>query len=64
MSGHSARCAAWAFVYEGFLRCGIEGSRDALMFGMLRHECRFLIRPRLNRYPTNGGPHGILTQAA
>lgn len=52
------------FVYEGFLRCGIEGSRDALMFGMLRDDCRFLARPRLNRYPMNGGPHGLHTQAA
>ncbi len=30
------------FVYEGFIRLGIEGSRDAYMFGMLPSECRFL----------------------
>jgi AraC-like DNA-binding protein len=30
------------FVYEGFLRMGVEGRRDALIFGMLREDCRFL----------------------
>jgi hypothetical protein len=30
------------FVYEGYLRLGVEGTRDALMFGMLRNDCRFL----------------------
>ena len=29
-------------IYEGFLRMGVEGNRDALMFGMLRSDCRFL----------------------
>jgi RimJ/RimL family protein N-acetyltransferase len=30
------------FVYEGFMRLGIEGTRDALMFGMLTDDCRWL----------------------
>lgn len=30
------------FVYEGFLRMGVEGNRDALIFGMLRDDCPFL----------------------
>lgn len=30
------------FVYEGFLRMGIEGRRDALVFGMLEGDCRWL----------------------
>ena len=30
------------FVYEGFLRLGVEGRRDAMIFGMLRADCRFL----------------------
>jgi RimJ/RimL family protein N-acetyltransferase len=30
------------FVYEGFLRMGIEGDRDALVFGMLEGDCRWL----------------------
>jgi hypothetical protein len=36
------------FVYEGFIRKGVEGHRDALMFGMLREDCRFLpgVRPQ------------------
>ncbi|MER8619169.1 GNAT family N-acetyltransferase [Mesorhizobium sp. M1409] len=51
------------FVYEGFLRMGVEGRRDALMFGMLAEDCRFLpgydpaqtsIRPT-----APGGHHGL-----
>jgi len=30
------------FVYEGFLRHGLDGDRDALIFGMLREDCRWL----------------------
>lgn len=30
------------FVYEGFLRKGVEGNRDALVFGMLIEDCPFL----------------------
>lgn len=30
------------FVYEGYLRCGIEGERDAYLFGMLAADCRYL----------------------
>jgi hypothetical protein len=30
------------FVYEGFCRLGINGTRDAYVFGMLRDDCRFL----------------------
>jgi RimJ/RimL family protein N-acetyltransferase len=30
------------FIYEGFCRCGIEGARDAYVFGMLPDDCRFL----------------------
>src|SRR5262245_11532437 len=32
------------FTYEGFLRLGIEGKWDGLIFGLLRHECRYLER--------------------
>jgi RimJ/RimL family protein N-acetyltransferase len=28
--------------YEGFLRRGLDGTRDALVFGMLREDCRYL----------------------
>jgi hypothetical protein len=28
--------------YEGYRRLGLEGTRDTLMFGMLKHECRYL----------------------
>jgi hypothetical protein len=30
------------FVYEGYCRRGIEGTRDALVFGMLPEDCPFL----------------------
>ena len=30
------------FVYEGFCRLGINGSRDAYTFGMLKDDCRYL----------------------
>jgi hypothetical protein len=30
------------FVYEGFRRMGVEGNRDAMMFGMLRGDCPWL----------------------
>lgn len=30
------------FVYEGFIRLGVEGTRDAMLFGMLAEDCRFL----------------------
>ena len=51
------------FVYEGFLRKGVEGNRDALMFGMLREDCRFLPghRPEQASVPpiSLGGFHGL-----
>jgi RimJ/RimL family protein N-acetyltransferase len=35
------------FVYEGMLRRGLDGWRDALVFGMLAQDCRWLkTRPR------------------
>ena len=40
------------FVYEGFLRKGLDGSRDALVFGMLREDCRWLrARPEPRQGP-------------
>ena len=30
------------FVYEGFRRCGLSGTRDVLTYGMLREDCKFL----------------------
>lgn len=51
------------FVYEGFLRMGVEGRRDALIFGMLREDCRYLpgFDPaRTSIKPSNfGGYHGL-----
>lgn len=52
------------FVYEGFLRKGVEGKRDALLFGMLREDCRFLpgqrAKPVRSPFPLTGDrPHGL-----
>lgn len=30
------------FVYEGFRRLGLEGSRDTLVYGMLKDDCKYL----------------------
>lgn len=49
------------FVYEGFKRNGIEGRRDALLFGMLREDCRFLPGHQPHPVPTFFGDvhHGL-----
>lgn len=52
------------FVYEGFLRKGVEGNRDALLFGMLAEDCPFLpgYNPALATVqpaPLLGGFHGL-----
>jgi len=53
------------FVYEGYKRMGIEGKRDALLFGMLRHDCRFLpgVKPRPvpSPFPFGGATHGLVS---
>jgi hypothetical protein len=30
------------FVYEGYRRMGLEGTRDVLCYGMLRGDCKYL----------------------
>jgi len=30
------------FVYEGYRRLGLEGTRDTLVYGMLRDDCKYL----------------------
>lgn len=42
------------FVYEGFLRHGLDGLRDALVYGMLPEDCIFLPGIRAARRSTNG----------
>lgn len=34
------------FRYEGYLRMGIDGRWDGMIFGMLRPECRWIRAPR------------------
>jgi hypothetical protein len=36
-------------VYEGFMRMAVEGHRDAMMFGMLRADCRYLQTAKIPR---------------
>lgn len=59
------QCRRMGFVYEGFKRLGIEGRRDALIFGMLRDDCRFLpgYHPAHVSAPPIplGGYHGLLS---
>lgn len=51
------------FVYEGFMRKGVEGRRDALLFGMLREDCRWLpgyrARPIQSFFPLGESRHGL-----
>ena len=50
------------FLYEGYMRLGVEGRRDAMLFGMLKHECRYLDYEPRHRAPVPrvdiGGFHG------
>ena len=43
------------FKYEGRMRLAVEGKHDALVFGMLKSDCRFLMERPVN---------GIVTLAA
>lgn len=43
------------FQYEGYLRMGVEGRWDGMIFGMLRHECRYLEK---------ASDHGQIAKAA
>jgi RimJ/RimL family protein N-acetyltransferase len=47
------RVRKMGFVYEGFLRKGLDGHRDALVFGMLQEDCRWL---RARPEPSSGPP--------
>lgn len=55
------------FVYEGFLRMGLEGKRDALIFGMLADDCLYLPGNKASvarRRPTHGEFNGFQPQAS
>lgn len=60
------QCRRMGFVYEGFLRLGIEGNRDALIFGMLAEDCPWLwsIPPAVRPIDHLGGNHGFQPQAS
>ena len=49
---HAASLARrMGFIYEGFSRKGLDGKRDALVFGMLAEDCRFLPGARAKAKP-------------
>jgi hypothetical protein len=52
------------FQYEGYMRLSVEGKRDALLFGMLAEDCRFLTGYQggstITRTDFAGVPHGQL----
>ena len=39
------------FVYEGYHPLGLEGSRDTIIYGMLREDCRYLPDHDVDRTP-------------
>jgi hypothetical protein len=53
------------FKYEGYIRRGIEGKRDAVMFGLLPEDCpylsgapfRFKVMDRAAIHPQHSGVH-------
>ena len=53
-------CRKLGAVYEGFLRRGLDGDRDALIFGMLRQDCRWLkARQAPRQAPPIENPEGM-----
>ena len=55
------------FQYEGFLRKGIEGNRDALLWGMLAEDCPYLPGyrgPTIRPTDFSGGIYGFQSQSA
>lgn len=51
------------FVYEGFLRMGLDGFHDAHLYGMLLQDCKYL-GVRAARTLNGGGPNGQSTESA
>jgi RimJ/RimL family protein N-acetyltransferase len=51
------------FQPEGYMRLAVEGTRDALVFGMLREECRYLHRVP-HETPMREASHGLHTEAS
>jgi hypothetical protein len=52
------------FVYEGFLRMGLDGYHDANLYGMLAQDCKYLTGVRAARSVNGGGPNGQSTETA
>lgn len=61
-----SNCRRMGFVYEGFLRMGVEGRRDALIYGMLAEDCPWLWGhvPKVRPIDHLGGNHGFQPQSA
>jgi hypothetical protein len=52
------------FVYEGFSRLGFDGDRDALVYGMLKQDCKYIPSVRAARSLNGDDPHGQPAQTA
>jgi hypothetical protein len=55
------------FQYEGFLRRGLDGDRDGLIYGMLREDCRFLPGYQggtVKHTDIAGEPHGFTSNSS
>ena len=50
-----ARLEDLGFWYEGFLRRGLDGVRDAKVYGLLPEDCPFLARKARRRRPAAAG---------
>jgi hypothetical protein len=64
-SNHAAQSIVvrLGFVYEGFVRRGLDGEQDALLYGMLQEDCRYL-GVRAARTINGGDPDGLSAQGA
>lgn len=52
------------FVYEGFKRKGLDGVRDAMIYGMLAEDCNFLPGVRASHDLEPEAPDGIPAEIA
>lgn len=52
------------FVYEGYKRKGLDGFRDALIYGMLVEDCKFFPGVRASQELEPEAPDGIPAESA
>ena len=52
------------FIFEGTKRCGLDGVRDAHVFGMLKSDCKFLPGQAYRPRAVKEMRHGFRTEGA